>query len=224
MDNMKDRKRNKEEKLAVYKKKRVHLLIPFFLLLTGGIIFTYAGWNLFKETYLVGKLMFSKPVVQLTEKKFIINDIQMYRPKVGSTIGKILIPSINLDYPLINGDDEDELSKGVGHDIGTALPGEKDNVVLTGHRDTVFRNLGKVKVGDIITLETYYGDFKYKVTGTRIVKENDQTVIIKTGKEMLTIYTCYPFEYIGIPKERYVVTCDFVEVTGTKELKVEGGK
>lgn len=209
---------------APISKKRTYIIIPLLLIFSGGLIFCYAGWNLFKETYLVGKLMFSKPVVQLTEKKFIINDIPMYRPKAGSSLGKIIIPSISLDYPLINGDDDDDLSNGVGHDLGTALPGEKDNVVLTGHRDTVFRNLGKVKIGDIITLETYYGDFKYKVTGIRIVNENDQTVIVKTGREMLTIYTCYPFEYIGTPTERYVVTCDFVEVTGTKELKVEGGK
>jgi sortase A len=201
-----------------------HLLIPLLLLLSGGLIFFYAGWNLFKETHLVGKLMFSKPLVQLTEKKFIINDIPMYRPKAGSDIGKIIIPSIDLNYPLINGDDDEDLSKGVGHDLGTALPGEKENVVVTGHRDTVFRNLGKVKTGDLITLQTYYGDFKYKVTGTRVVKETDETVIVKAGKEMLTLYTCYPFEYIGNPKERYVVTCDFVEVTGNKELKVEGGK
>jgi sortase A len=191
-------------------------------LLAGGLIFCFAGWNLFKETYLVGKLMFSKPAVELTERKFIINDIPMYRPKLGSTFGKITISSIYLDYPLINGDEDDDLSEGVGHDPGTALPGEKDNVVLTGHRDTVFRNLGKLKIGDIITIETYYGDFKYKVAGTRVVKEDDTTVIVKSGKEMLTMYTCYPFEYIGNPKERYVVTCDFVEVTAAKELKVEG--
>lgn len=224
MQSLKGRKEGSQNKASVYKKTSNHFLIPLFLILTGGLIFCYAGWNLLKETYLVGKLAFSKPAVQLTEKKFIINDIPMYRPKAGSALGKIVITSINLDYPLINGDDDEDLSKGVGHDLGTALPGEKENVVLTGHRDTVFRNLGKLKAGDIISLETYYGNFKYKVNGTRIVDENDTTVIVKSGKEMLTLYTCYPFEYIGNPKQRYVVTCDFIEVTETKELKVEGGK
>jgi sortase A len=202
-------------------KIRTHFVIPLILFLTGAIIFSIAGWKLFKETYLVGKMMFAKPEVKLTEKKFIINDIPMYRPKLGSSFGKILIPSISVDYPLINGDDEEELSQGVGHDPGTALPGEKDNVVITGHRDTVFRNLGKLKIGDIVTLETYYGSFKYKVSGTRIVKDTDTTVIVRNNKEMLTMYTCYPFEYIGNPKERYVVTCDFIEATPAKELKVE---
>lgn len=206
---------------SFFVKQGRHFLIPAMLLVTGSLIFCYAGWNLFRDTYLIGKLMFSKPQLQFTEKKFVINNVAMYRPKIGSQIGDLVIPSINLTYPFLHGDDDEELSNGVGHDPGTALPGENNNVVITGHRDTVFRNLGKVKAGDLIILKTYYGDFTYKAVNMRVVKETDPSVIVKSDKEMLTIYTCYPFEYIGNPTERYVVTCEFVEVSGNKELKVE---
>lgn len=206
-------------------KKVRHFAIPLFLLLFGMLIFCYSGWSLFKQTYLIGRLAFSKPKVTFTERKFLINDVYMYRPKIGSEIGTIVIPSINLQYPIIHGDDDDSLGKGVGHDPGTTLPGEKGNVVLAGHRDTVFRNLGKVKIGDLITLKTYYGDFTYKVSKIRIVDGEDRTVIVRKDYEMLTIYTCYPFEYIGSAPQRYVLDCDFLEGNKTKELKVEeGGK
>lgn len=206
------------------RKKGILIGIPLFLLLLGILIILYAGWNLFKQTYLIGNTLFTKPQVNIQENKFVINNGLMQRPKIGAQFGKVLMPTIKLDYPLYHGDDDEELAKGIGHDPGTTLPGENGNVVIDGHRDTVFRNLGDVKIGDIITIETSYGTFNYKAAKTRIVNEDDRTVIVRSDKEMLTIYTCYPFNYIGHAPKRYVLTADFVDSTQNKELKIENGK
>lgn len=187
-----------------------YILFPLLLFVLGSCIILFGGWNLFKQTYLNKDVIFSKQV-KISEKKFQISDKYMERPKLGSAIGKLIISSISLEQPIIHGDDDDELSKGVGHDAGTTLPGEKGNVVLDGHRDTIFGNLGKIKIGDSITIETSYGTFNYKVAKTRIVKSDDRTVIVRTDKEMLTIYTCYPFNYIGAAPQRYVIVADFVD-------------
>ncbi|MCR8870682.1 sortase domain-containing protein [Peribacillus frigoritolerans] len=45
--------------------------------------------------------------------------------------------------PLIHGTNEDDLEKSVGQFAGSILPGENGNSLLVGHRDTVFRKLGK---------------------------------------------------------------------------------
>ncbi len=193
-------------------RKGIMVIIPLFLLLCGTFIIAFSGWKLFKQTYLVGKVLFNKPSVELSEKKFLINNKLMERPKLGTIIGKISIPSINLDYPMVHGDSDEDLEKGIGHFAGSTLPGENGNVVLDSHRDTHFRNLGKAKIGDTISLETYYGIFDYKISNTRIVNEDDRTVIVASDKEMLTIYTCYPFNYIGHAPQRYVVVADFVGV------------
>lgn len=212
------------KKTSSHRKKGILIGIPLFLLLLGVLIILYGGWNLFKQTYSIGNTLFAKPEVNNQENKFVINNSLMQRPKIGTQIGKVLINSIKLDYPLYHGDDDEELAKGIGHDPGTTLPGENGNVILAGHRDTVFRNLGNVKIGDIITIETSYGTFNYKAAKIRIVDENDRTVIVRSDKEMLTVYTCYPFNYIGHAPKRYVLTADFVDSTQAKELKVENGK
>lgn len=206
------------------KKKGILFWIPLFLLLSGSLIMMYAGWNLFKQTYLIGKFFFHKPAVNFTEKKFVVNNTSVKSPDYGSEIGTIEIQSVGISYPIIHGFDDDALSRGVEHDSRTPMPGQNNNPVLAGHRDTVFTKLGDVKTGDTITLKLYYGTFTYKVSKIRIVNADDNTVIVNSDKEMLTIYTCYPFNYIGQAPKRYVVTCDFVSSDMTQQLQVESGK
>lgn len=192
------------------RKKGINIIIPLFLLLCGMLIIVIAGWKLISQTYSVSNFFFEEPNNEITEKKFLINNQFMERPKLGSVMGKVIIPSINLNYPLIHGDDNDNLEKGIGHFPGSTLPGENGNVIIDAHRDTHFRNLGKLKIGDIITIETNYGIFDYRASKIRIVDGNDKTVIVASDKEMLTVYTCYPFNYVGSAPQRYVVLADFV--------------
>jgi len=222
----KNRQASTEEKNKTPNKIKAGILIgiPLLLLLAGISIIGFAGWNLFKQTYLIGSALVNKPVETIASSKFLIGTKTFQYPKLGSEMGKIIIPSISLNYPLIHGDDDESLEKGIGHYAGSTLPGENGNVVLAGHRDTVFRNLGKVKIGETITLQTYYGNYNYRVAKIRIVDKNDLTVVVPKEKETLTIYTCYPFEYIGHAPKRYVVECEFIDGTSLKELKIENGK
>ena len=88
---------------------------------------------------------------------------------------------------------------------GTTLPGQGGNVVLSGHRDTVFRKLEHLKVGDHITFKTQYGEFIYEATEFQIVEADDQTVAVAKDYETLTLTTCYPFNFIGDAPQRYIV-------------------
>jgi len=106
-------------------------------------------------------------------------------PKDGDNIGSLTIPSLNQILPIIQGTGEKELKKGVGHFSQSVLPGEKDNCVFSGHRDTVFRQIGNLKIGDKLIVQTSAGVFTYKVNGTRIVHENDKTVIVPTPNAVL---------------------------------------
>ncbi len=102
------------------------------------------------------------------------------------------------------------VEKGVGHFVGSVMPGIKDNTVLAGHRDSVFSKLGKLVVGDLVTISTSDGTFIYSVTKTRIVLPTDKTVIVPTPNATLTLITCYPFYYIGSAPKRYIVSADLV--------------
>jgi sortase A len=133
------------------------------------------------------------------------------RPAVGDNIGTLTIPALNQAIPIIHGADEDELKKGVGHFAQSVLPGEDNNSVLSGHRDTVFRELGKLKIGDQLVIHTSAGTFTYEIKQTRIVHKDDKTVIVPTDHAVLTVTTCYPFRYIGDAPDRYIITSDLVK-------------
>jgi sortase A len=136
--------------------------------------------------------------------------VTISKPKVGQIIGTLTIPRIKSSLPIIEGTGAKELKRGVGHYVGSVIPGVSDNSVLAGHRDSVFRKLGEVKIGDLITVKNDYGSFVYEVHKIRIVKANDRTVIVPTTDAILTLSTCYPFRYIGNAPNRYIVQAGLV--------------
>ena len=131
-------------------------------------------------------------------------------PAEGDNIGSLTIPALNRKLPIIQGTGDKELKEGVGHFTQSVLPGEEDNCVFSGHRETVFRQLGKLKIGDQLIVQTSAGTFTYEVNGTRIVHEDDKTVIVPTAHAVLTMTTCYPFYTPGYFPERYIVSAVLV--------------
>ncbi|ANU17787.1 class D sortase [Planococcus maritimus] len=131
-------------------------------------------------------------------------------PQIGDLMGELIIPKLGASLPIIHGTDEDELEKGVGHYAGSVMPGQSDNSVLSGHRDTVFRELGQVGKGDEFIVQTADGTFTYRVRQVRIVDEDDRTVIVPKPRATLTVSTCYPFDFVGYAPERYILVADLV--------------
>nr|WP_257351378.1 class D sortase [Pseudalkalibacillus decolorationis] len=136
------------------------------------------------------------------------------RPEKGENIGELHIPKLNATLPIIHGTEEENLEKGVGHFAGSVLPGEDNNSVLSGHRDTVFRRLGEVGKGDELRVSTSAGTFVYKIRKVRIVDADDRTVIVPKPKATLTVTTCYPFTFVGAAPERYVLVANLVKHNG----------
>lgn len=128
----------------------------------------------------------------------------------GDYLGKISIPALKETLPIYQGTEDAQLKKGIGHYEQSVLPGVADNSVLSGHRDSVFSQLGRLKVGESVTVETAAGKFTYKISGFRIVGANDRTVIVPTKTAVLTLTTCYPFHYIGSAPKRFIVSAKLV--------------
>lgn len=141
-----------------------------------------------------------------SKKPVIYNKTQF----TGENIGSLTIPAIDRKFPVIQGTSEDELALGVGHFIKSALPGENDNCVLSGHRNTVFSKLGEIRKGNQLIVQTTAGTFVYVVTETKIVHANDRTVIVHTEHAVLTLTTCYPFIYEGHAPDRFIVSAKLV--------------
>ncbi len=138
------------------------------------------------------------------------NILYPIRPLEGDTIGNLTIPALKQTIPIIHGTDEDELEKGIGHFSQSVLPGENNNSVLSGHRDTVFARLGELKIGNELIVDTSAGTFTYKISDIRIVHKDDRTIIVPTDHAVLTVSTCYPFRFIGSAPDRYILTADLI--------------
>jgi len=122
----------------------------------------------------------------------------------GSTLGRIEISSVGLTAMILEGTDEGTLRRAVGHIRGTPLPGQQGNVALAGHRDTFFRGLRKVLVNDEITLTTLSGSYRYRVDSTKVVKP-EETEVLEDYGDILTLVTCYPFNFVGSAPRRFIV-------------------
>jgi sortase A len=126
-------------------------------------------------------------------------------PPMGSALGRLDIPRLGLSTIVFEGDDEDVLDRGAGHLTGSALLGDTGNTVLAAHRDTFFRPLRNVRVGDTIRVHARSKDAVYRVESTTVVQPEDTYVLNPTREPSLTLITCYPFRYIGPAPERFVV-------------------
>ncbi|HYE25403.1 MAG TPA: class D sortase [Clostridia bacterium] len=123
---------------------------------------------------------------------------------------RISIPKIDLTAMVVKGTGRKALKLGPGLLEGSPEPGTPGNVVITAHRDTFFRNIGDLKMGDQIMLQRDGKAFTYEVTGRKIVAPNDVSVIQPTNDNRLTLITCYPVYYIGPAPERLIVTSRLV--------------
>lgn len=207
-----------KSKFSCIKLPLVKILSLSFIIL--GIGFTFCGafsmWTLpdYSTTKKISAEI-KKPIDNNSEDSSLAlydTEIILYPkyPSVGDTIGSLFIPSLKEELPIIQGTGDKELKKGVGHFAQSVLPGEKDNCVLSGHRETTFDQIGKLRAGDLLIVHTSAGTFTYEVKGSRIVDKDDKTVIVPTDHAVLTLTTCYPFNFIGSAPDRYIVSADLV--------------
>jgi sortase A len=131
-----------------------------------------------------------------------------------SPIGRLEIPGVHISAVVAEGTSPRVLSRAVGHAVGTALPGQLGNITLAAHRDTFFRHLGDVRWGDIIELKEQGHEYRYQVRFTAVVGPKDTWVLEPTGKETLTLLTCYPFHFVGPAPDRFVIRARRIQAAG----------
>ena len=134
------------------------------------------------------------------------NRIKNY-PEYGTQYATIEIPKIDVNLPVYFGDTLDVLKKGVGHSSGSYFPGEGGSIIYMGlNSKKIFRRFSELEANDEITIKTNYGEYKYKIYYMQIIKETElEKMPIQREKEILMVFTCYPFNNIGYTTERYVV-------------------
>ena len=114
----------------------------------------------------------------------------------------LTVPSLNIKKEEVIVDSND-LSRSLAHLPGSALPGEKGNVFISGHsalsqifslKNAAFSHLSDLKKGDQLIIETLGSKYIYEVQGFKIVNPSDTSVINSPEEQgrYLSLMTCVP--------------------------------
>ncbi len=187
----------------------IQLIVALFI---TAIIFLL-GYFLFGARIKEAISLISKVSIDIGGEKEVVetvidedNKLKNY-PEYGTKYATIKIPKIDVDLPVYYGDTLEILKKGVGHSSGSYFPGEGGSIIYMGHNSrNVFRRFSELQIGNEIQVTTSYGEYNYKIYDMQLIKETEVDKLpIQNEKEILMVYTCYPFNNIGYATQRYVV-------------------
>jgi len=128
----------------------------------------------------------------------------------GDWVARLEARRVDLAATVLEGSDDGTLDRAAGHIEDTALPGAVGNAGIAAHRDTIFRPVRNLRIGDMLTVTTADGVYDYRVDRTMIVNPEDVYVLDPTDHPTLTLVTCYPFTFIGHAPQRFIVKASLV--------------
>lgn len=146
-----------------------------------------------------------------SNKKLPISEIQY--PKTGEQFGELIIEDCSIDNNLFFGDGNVALRNGVGIYNGSFIPGYGKTILVAGHNNTYFNGLKNAKAGQTVTIKTSYGNYTYEITDTAVKKATDTSAYdLNANEENLIMYTCYPFDELGLTDQRFLCMQNMFQV------------
>jgi sortase A len=213
------------QKKTMHKKLQgltAYFLLPLVFLISAYLLI----WALFSPIIDVAVSVYKMTTVDadLTESEIVstfkgsnvfsgtVKASEVTFPKYSESFGRVEIESIGVDLPLIFGDSDYQLSRGLCQYMGSSFPGMGSTILIGGHNGSFLYNLKNIQIGDKIKITTNYGVFTYVVTGSSVKENLDKTAYDLAAKtENLVLYTCYYGEgSFGLSSKRFFVYADFL--------------
>ena len=124
---------------------------------------------------------------------------------------RLRIPRLGYDEIVLDAATPRTLAFGPARLLSGAALGEPGNLEVAGHRDTWFRSLESIAVGD--TIEVQWVESRthrlrqrtYTVTNIDVVHPEDTSLLAQTPDDALTLITCYPFSRSPRSPLRFIV-------------------
>jgi sortase A len=117
----------------------------------------------------------------------------------------IRVPKLGYFAAVREGTNTTVLYSGPGHYPGTVWPGDQGTVGVAAH-NVYWINFPQLKSHDEIDIQTRYGTFRYRVTGSKIVNPDDRTVLVSNAPGYnLVLTTCWPLWAGAFATQRYVI-------------------
>jgi sortase A len=179
-----------------------------FVILSAGLL-AVGLWQTGEGCWIYAKARLAQVLLQRAWSQTLAGGVQVKPWPWADTwpLARLRVPSQNIDLIVLNGAYNRTLAFGPAFAESSALPGTAGTTILTGHRDTHFTFLGRLKEMDEIVVETPDGNrIRYRVHELRIVDARTDSIHLADGGEQLILLTCYPFDAVssGSPL-RYLV-------------------
>ena len=127
-------------------------------------------------------------------------------------VARIEVKRIGASAIVLAGSSGQALAFGPGHVERTANAGERGVAVYSAHRDTHFRFLRDVKVGDVIDVTRRDGrTFRYRADAQSVVRFDQFGVDPLGGDYELVLSTCWPFGAVTPGPDRYLLHATLIE-------------
>ena len=161
----------------------------YLLILTGSVLCLWVGgtysWMYWKQHVLLNRWNGENAAQQ--------------------SLTKLSIPRIDLEDVVLEGATAHSLLLGPAHLETSVEPGAPGNAVIAGHRDTFFRRVHSLHIGDNIYVMRNGHRYHFVVEGRKIVEPTDLSVLKSTKAPVLTLITCYPTHVIGPAPKRLII-------------------
>ena len=127
-------------------------------------------------------------------------------------VARIEVKRIGASAIVLAGTSGQALAFGPGHLDRTADAGERGVAVYAAHRDTHFRFLRDVAIGDVIEITRADGEhFRYRADASRVVRFDASGIDPAAQDHELVLTTCWPFDAVTPGPERYILHAMLIE-------------
>ena len=157
------------------------------------------------------KIADEKPVITMADEEFEAEPVSTFDfLKTGTVIGTLTIPSLDVNLPIYDGLDDNNLQKGVVHLDYTSYPTGQASThcVLAGHsgltRAKILDDADKLQIGDNFQVEYLNETNNYEIIDIKIVLPYEtESLKIIDNETLVTLVTCTPE---GINTHRLLIT------------------
>lgn len=179
-------------------------------LLLGLLALGLGGWQLGGAAWIQGKAWAAQVLLQRawSETRGGARHVRPWPWADTWPVARLTVPALGIERIVLTGASGRTLAFGPAHLESSMAPGGDGHTILTGHRDTHFRFLADLAVGQVIELERHDGRRRrYEVRSTEVIDAREARLLPDEGRAVMSLVTCYPFDALapGGPL-RYVVT------------------
>jgi len=186
-------------------KIRVARLLPAALLSLVAWQWGQAGWILAKAElaqWLIAdawqaSLQTAEHVASGSQSSPTVPSVSPHKPWSWADtwpVARLQSSEHKIDTYVLNGDRGQALAFGPGYNASSRLPGEGTSVI-GGHRDTHFRFLKDIRIGEELRVQTRNGRWlNYQVSDKHVIDIHQQPLRAQLEQQQLILVTCYPFD------------------------------